>query len=139
MNRVFFTLAQGNIRPESTTFKPSWSSDSATNENNQTSNYTITQVPIRRDMAIWYSTIKDYVSWRTHEEGSIFIQSLITVFARTAWCHDFVTMVDCVNRTMEEKFAAHESTPFQTPCLEYHLRYVSLINSFVSNTKIFFF
>jgi len=89
-----------------------------TNENNQTNvdsgNYTITQVPIRRDMAIWYSTIKgsfieyliikkeffflDYVSWRTQEEGSIFIQSLITVFARTAWCHDFITMVDCVRR-----------------------------------------
>jgi len=40
----------------------------------------------------------DYVSWRTHEEGSIFIQSLITVFARTAWCHDFITMVDCVRK-----------------------------------------
>ena len=25
---------------------------------------------------------------------------------------------------MKEKFAAHESTPFQTPCFEYHLDYV---------------
>jgi hypothetical protein len=30
---------------------------------------------------------------------------------------------------MEDKFSAHESTPFQTPCLEYHLRYVSLIEN----------
>jgi hypothetical protein len=39
-------------------------SDSATNENNQTNvdsgNSAMTQVPIRRDMAIWYSTIKGY-------------------------------------------------------------------------------
>jgi hypothetical protein len=28
---------------------------------------------------------------------------------------------------MEEKFSIHESTPFQTPCLEYHLRYVRVI------------
>ncbi len=58
----FFILAQGNIRPESTTSKSLWSLDGVTNENNQTNvdigNYTITQVPIRRDMAIWYSTIK---------------------------------------------------------------------------------
>lgn len=45
-----------------TTTKPLWSSDSGATENNQTNvdsgNYTKTQVPIRRDMAIWYSTIK---------------------------------------------------------------------------------
>jgi hypothetical protein len=34
---------------------------------------------------------------------------------------------------MEEKFAAHESIPFQTPCLEYHLRSVSQINPILFN------
>ena len=75
----------------------------------------ITKVPKRSDMVIWYSTLKgnfsfniynrkrklktmiiDYVSWRLADEGSIFIQSLITVFARTAWYYDLVTIVQCV-------------------------------------------
>jgi hypothetical protein len=51
-------------------------------------------------MAIWYSTVKDYVSWRSIDEGNIFIQSLVTVFARAAWYYDFITMVDCVRRLM---------------------------------------
>ncbi len=56
--------AQENLRLNSATTKNSWLSDSATNENNQTNvdsgNSAMTQVPIRRDMAIWYSTIKGY-------------------------------------------------------------------------------
>ncbi|CAF0724580.1 unnamed protein product [Adineta steineri] len=103
-----------------------WSSDSITNENSRTNvdsgGYKTTMVPIRSDMAIWYSTVKDYVSWRSPDDGSIFIQTLITVFARTAWYYDLARMVTCVNRTMDEKFRAHESTPFQTPCFECHLR-----------------
>ena len=39
-----------------------WSSDSVTNENNSTyvdsGNRTVTKVPIRSDMVIWYSTVK---------------------------------------------------------------------------------
>ncbi|CAF1643001.1 unnamed protein product, partial [Adineta ricciae] len=104
-----------------------WSSDSVPNETSRTivdsGSHRATMVPIRSDMAIWYSTTKDYVSWRSPDDGSIFIQSLITVFARTAWYYDLSRMVTCVNRTMDEKFAAHESTPFQTPCFECHLRH----------------
>lgn len=54
--KLFLIIAQGNIRPEMNTTKSSWSSDSATNVDSN--NYTVTQVPIRRDMAIWYSTVK---------------------------------------------------------------------------------
>ncbi|CAF2731013.1 unnamed protein product [Rotaria sp. Silwood2] len=123
---------QCNYRSESISSSRLWSADSITNENNQTNidsgTHIITKVPKRSDMVIWYSTLKDYVSWRLPDEGSIFIQSLITVFARTAWYYDLVTMVQCINRTMKEKFAAHESTPFQTPCFEYHLDYPLYFN-----------
>ncbi|CAF5204038.1 unnamed protein product, partial [Rotaria magnacalcarata] len=118
---------QCNYRSESSTRL--WSTDSIINETNiDSGSHVITKVPKRSDMAIWYSTLKDYVSWRLPDEGSVFIQSLITVFARTAWHYDLVTMVQCVNRTMKEKFAAHESTPFQTPCFEYHLDYPLYFN-----------
>ena len=64
-NNPSYTSAQGNLRPDSSTTKSLWLSDSATEEKNQTKvdsgNYTITQVPIRRDMAIWYSTIKGFL------------------------------------------------------------------------------
>ncbi|CAF1573276.1 unnamed protein product [Rotaria magnacalcarata] len=119
--------SQCNYRSESSTRL--WSTDSIINETNiDSGSHVITKVPKRSDMAIWYSTLKDYVSWRLPDEGSVFIQSLITVFARTAWHYDLVTMVQCVNRTMKEKFAAHESTPFQTPCFEYHLDYPLYFN-----------
>ncbi|CAF3749028.1 unnamed protein product [Rotaria sp. Silwood1] len=124
--------SQCNYRSELISSSHLWSADSITNENNQTNidsgTHVITKVPKRSDMIIWYSTLKDYVSWRLPDEGSIFIQSLITVFARTAWYYDLVTMVQCVNRTMKEKFSAHESTPFQTPCFEYHLDYPLYFN-----------
>ncbi|CAF5228171.1 unnamed protein product, partial [Rotaria magnacalcarata] len=86
---------QCNYRSESSTRL--WSTDSIINETNiDSGSHVITKVPKRSDMAIWYSTLKDYVSWRLPDEGSVFIQSLITVFARTAWHYDLVTMVQCV-------------------------------------------
>jgi hypothetical protein len=119
---ILSVLAQCNYRSESTTSNRLWSSDSVTNENNPTNvdsgSHTMTKIPKRSDMVIWYSTLKgnclefmmifvmegeflDYVSWRLADEGSIFIQSLITVFARTAWCYDLVTMVQCVSKLID--------------------------------------
>ena len=110
-------LAQCNNRSTATSSNNVWSSDSIPNDNNRTSvdsgGYRTTMVPIRSDMAIWYSTVKgshsdrqtfkrqtkfylDYVSWRSPDNGSIFIQSLITVFARTAYRYDLARMVTCV-------------------------------------------
>lgn len=157
--------AQCNNRSTTTPASNAWSSDSVPGDKKHThvdsgGTGRATMVPIRSDMAIWYSTVKgspstipsslprrpfsclDYVSWRSPDNGSIFIQSLITVFARTAYRYDLAHMVACVrplcygsfgiafalllqvNRTMDDKFAAHESTPFQTPCFESHLRHV---------------
>ncbi|CAF1085801.1 unnamed protein product [Didymodactylos carnosus] len=56
----------------------------------------ITKVAKRSDMVIWHSTLKDCVSWRQTDEGSIFIQTLITVFAKASWRYDLVTMAECV-------------------------------------------
>ncbi|CAF0734403.1 unnamed protein product [Didymodactylos carnosus] len=55
----------------------------------------IRKVAKRSDMVIWHSTIKDYVSWRLADEGSIFIQTLITVFATASWCYDLAKMAGC--------------------------------------------
>lgn len=49
--------SQGNLRPDPTSSTGSgWSSDNVTHVDG--GNYTTTQVPMRRDMAIWYSTIR---------------------------------------------------------------------------------
>ncbi len=62
MKGISYAVAQCNNRSVSTISSHVWSSDSITNENCRTNvdsgGYRATMVPIRSDMAIWYSTVK---------------------------------------------------------------------------------
>ncbi|XP_015780003.1 PREDICTED: volume-regulated anion channel subunit LRRC8A-like [Acropora digitifera] len=61
-------------------------------------------IPVYSDVLIGYSTLPGFVSLRSRQDGSLYIQSLVEVFSQHAFEEDVLSLLTFVNYNVSRKF-----------------------------------
>lgn len=73
-------------------------------EEREDSNSLPLDIPVYSDVLIGYSTLPGFVSLRSQENGSWYIQSLVNVFSQHAFEEDVLSLLTFVNYNVSRKF-----------------------------------